>query len=110
MAYNGFKGVGPRGLGTSPLKQKKSEKSLTFEGNANRSEPTEENQNPKVNYSGNVRFSPKPNFNVSANANSDGGYGVGVSGRSKSGKTDYGASFNRDKQGSNVSANATFKF
>ncbi len=106
MAYNGFKGIGPNRLGISPLKQK----SLSVEGNANRDKPTEENKNPKVNYSGNVRFSPKPNFNVSANANSDGGYGVGVDGNSKSGRTSYGASFNKNKQGGNVSARATFKF
>ena len=54
--------------------------------------------------------SPIPRFNVSANANSQGGYGIGLSGKSKSGQTDYGAQFKRENGNTNVSANATFRF
>jgi len=86
------------------------DRSLSLGVNANRDKPSEQNPDPRVNYAANANFSPIPKFNVSANANSQGGYGVGLSGSSKSDQTTYGAQFKRENGNTNVSANATFKF
>ena len=86
------------------------DQSLGFGVNASREKPSEENPDPSVNYAANVNYSPIPRFNVSARANSEGGYGLGLKGNSKSGQTDWGAQLNRGEFGTNVSANATFKF
>ena len=86
------------------------EQSLNLGVNANRPKPSEQDPDPRVNYAANVNYSPIPRFDVSANANSQGGYGVGFTGRSQSGNTNYGAQFKRENGDTNVSANATFKF
>lgn len=86
------------------------DQSLGLGVNANREKPSEQNPDPRVNYSANANYSPIPNFNVSANANSQGGYGFGLKGNSKSGQTTYGANFSKDPDNTSVSANATFKF
>ena len=88
----------------------KKEQSLSLGVNANRDKPSEQDPTPGVNYSANANYSPIPRFNVSGNANSKGGYGIGVTGSSKSGQTNYGANFSKEQGNSNISANATFKF
>jgi hypothetical protein len=86
------------------------DQSLSFGVNANREKPTQDNEDPRVNYSANVNYSPIPRFDVSANANSNNSYGFGLKGRSKSGQTNWGAQFNRENGATNVSADATFRF
>ena len=70
--------------------------------NANRQNPSIENQNPKVNFGGNARYAINPRLAFNANVDSQGNYGGGISGSSRSGGTNYGLDINKTNEGTGI--------